>query len=264
MGHVELSSDGSEVKSPRSGSLLRLLWHAVAEDYHRKFDADQYQAPQRDSSPWLLPQLRRFESPWKTPEFDALAGIETPVEPDNAGTEVEFYWVGSDARTAGTLVHRWLQLAADKRVKLQSDCMHDIGRATQRWLQRMGIRGEPAKAIGDRVLKALRATIDDDKGRWLIDGPGEAELALSGVYEGEVSSIILDRIRIDDEGVHWIVDYKTSTHEGGNLQSFIDAEVIRYTPQLKKYQHLYSAYSKADVRCALYFPLLQEFVPVPL
>ncbi len=128
----------------------------------------------------------------------------------------------------------------------------------------MGIRGAAARAIGNRVLKALNATIADEKGRWLIDGPGEAELALSGVYAGEVTSIILDRIRIDDDGVHWIVDYKTSTHEGGNLQSFIDAEVTRYTPQLEKYQQLYRAYSNADVRCALYFPLLQEFVPVPL
>ena len=47
-------------------------------------------------------------------------------------------------------------------------------------------------------------------------------------------------------------------------QSFLEAEVTRYTPQLQMYQHLYSAYSNADVRCALYFPLLQAFVPVPL
>ena len=113
-------------------------------------------------------------------------------------------------------------------------------------------------------MNALRATINDERGRWLIDGPGEAELALSGVYDGEVTSVILDRIRIDEQGVHWVVDYKTSTHEGGNLQSFLDAEVTRYTPQLQKYQQLYRAYSNADVRCALYFPLLQEFVPVPL
>ena len=264
MGHVELSSDGSELKSPRSGSLLHRLWHAVAADYHRMFDADQYQAPKHDSSPWMQPRLRRFESPWQAPAFDPLAGIEVPVEPDSCGTEVEFYWVGSDARTAGTLVHRWLQLAADQRVSLQTGGMHHIGTATQRWLQRMGIRGEAATAIADRVQKALNATIADEKGRWLIDGPGAAELALSGVYEGEVTSIILDRIRIDEDGVHWIVDYKTSTHEGGNLQSFLDAEVTRYTPQLKKYQQLYRAYSNADVRCALYFPLLQEFVPVPL
>jgi hypothetical protein len=262
VGHVELSSDGSEVKSPRAGSLLRLLWHAIADDYHRAFDSDQHRIPESNSSPWLLPQLRRFESTWAVPEFLALADVELPAEPDEDVAEVEFYWVGSDARTAGTLIHRWLQLAADGHVNLRADCMRDIGRATQRWLQRMGIAGEPAETIGARVLRALSASIDDEKGRWIIDGPGEAELALTGVYDGEVVSVILDRIRIDEQGVHWLIDYKTSTHEGGNLQSFLDAEITRYTPQLQKYRQLYSEYSNADVRCALYFPLLQEFVHV--
>jgi ATP-dependent helicase/nuclease subunit A len=264
MGHVELSSDATEVKTPRAGSLLRLLWHAIADDYHRAFDPELHRIPERDRSPWLLPQLRRFESAWVVPEFLALPKVELPAEPDEAIAEVEFYWVGSEARTAGTLVHRWLQLAADGRVSLRADAMPDIGLATQRWLQRMGIAGEPAESIGDRVLRALNATTDDEKGRWIIDGPGEAELALTGVYDGEVSSVILDRIRIDEQGVHWIIDYKTSTHEGGNLQSFLDAEITRYTPQLQKYRQLYADYSKADVRCALYFPMLQEFVPVPL
>jgi ATP-dependent exoDNAse (exonuclease V) beta subunit len=264
MGHVELTSDATELKAPRAGSLLRLLWHAVADDYQRAFDVDQHRVPERDSTPWLLPQLRRFESAWEEPDFAALPDVELPAKPDEAIAEVEFYWVGSDARTAGTLIHRWLQLAADGHVNLRADSMHDIGLATERWLQRMGIGGAPAQSIGDRVLKALSATIDDDKGRWLVEGPGEAELALTGVYDGEVSSVILDRIRIDEQGVHWLVDYKTSTHEGGDLRSFLDAEVTRYTPQLQKYQYLYSAYSKADVRCALYFPLLQEFVQVPL
>ena len=262
MGHVELSSDGDEIKAPRAGSLLRLLWHAIADDYHRAFDVNEHRPAQQDSSPWLLPQLRRFADIWKVPECAGLPDIELPAETADTAAEVEFYWVGNDARIAGTLVHRWLQLAADGRTDLESDSMHDIGLTTQRWLQRMGIRGESAQAIGDRVLAALRATATDDKGRWLIDGPGTAELALSGVYEGELVSVILDRVRIDAEGVHWVVDYKTSTHEGGNLQSFLDAEILRYTPQLKKYETLYRAYAKVDVRCALYFPLLQEFVHI--
>jgi ATP-dependent exoDNAse (exonuclease V) beta subunit len=69
-------------------------------------------------------------------------------------------------------------------------------------------------------------------------------------------------VRVDDEGNHWIIDYKTSTHEGGNLQGFLNAEIDRYKPQLKKYAALYAAYSGEQPRCALYFPLLQEFVEI--
>ena len=101
-----------------------------------------------------------------------------------------------------------------------------------------------------------------DRGRWLLEGGGHAELALTGKYDGRVESIIIDRVRIDDDGTHWVVDYKTSSHEGGSLSSFLEAETDRYRPQLAKYAELYRNYSGARVRCALYFPLLQELVEV--
>ena len=55
------------------------------------------------------------------------------------------------------------------------------------------------------------------------------------------------------------MDYKTSTHEGGNLEGFLDAELDRYRAQLTRYATLYESYSGERPRCALYFPLLREF-----
>jgi ATP-dependent exoDNAse (exonuclease V) beta subunit len=103
---------------------------------------------------------------------------------------------------------------------------------------------------------------DDEKGRWIINGDGHAEMGLSGVYEGNIESVIIDRVRIDSHGVHWIVDYKTSTHEGGNLAGFLQAETDRYRPQLAKYAAIYNAYAGTEARCALYFPLLKTFLEV--
>ena len=74
--------------------------------------------------------------------------------------------------------------------------------------------------------------------------------------------MILDRVRIDDDGTHWIVDYKTSTHEGGNLEGFLAAEADRYRPQLEKYAALYNEFAGTKARRALYFPLLQTFLEV--
>ena len=62
--------------------------------------------------------------------------------------------------------------------------------------------------------------------------------------------------------MRWIIDYKTSSHEGGNLRGFLNAEVERYSAQLEKYAAIYGAYSGKRPRCALYFPLLKEFVEV--
>ena len=125
----------------------------------------------------------------------------------------------------------------------------------------MGI-GDPLHGeIAGRVAAALDGVLGDPRGRWLLDGEGYAELALTGVYEGDIESVILDRVRIDD-GEHWLVDYKTSTHEGGNLPGFLEAEMARYTPQLRKYAAIYQAFTGTRPRCALYFPLLQQFVEI--
>jgi ATP-dependent exoDNAse (exonuclease V) beta subunit len=69
-------------------------------------------------------------------------------------------------------------------------------------------------------------------------------------------------VRIDEEGVHWIIDYKTSTHEGGDLAGFFRQESERYRSQLQKYASLYGALTGKTIRTALYFPLLQEFFEV--
>ncbi|MGB5687842.1 MAG: PD-(D/E)XK nuclease family protein [Woeseiaceae bacterium] len=126
----------------------------------------------------------------------------------------------------------------------------------------MGISDDLQAGITDRVHAALDSVRNDDKGNWILAGDGHAELALTGIVEGEIESVILDRVRIDEHGDHWIIDYKTSSHEGGNLQGFLNAEVERYTAQLQKYAAIYGAWSGKQARCALYFPLLREFVEV--
>ncbi len=116
--------------------------------------------------------------------------------------------------------------------------------------------------ISARIDTALKGVQADPRGRWLLSGHGHSEFAVSGVINGVVESGIMDRTRIDENGTHWVVDYKTSTHEGGNLEGFLAAEAERYRDQLARYSALYRAYAGVDVRCALYFPLLQEFVEV--
>ena len=76
-------------------------------------------------------------------------------------------------------------------------------------------------------MMALQRLAADERGRWLLEGDGHAELALTGVIGESIESVVLDRVRIDEKGVHWIVDYKTSTHEGGGLDEFLAAETER-------------------------------------
>jgi hypothetical protein len=69
---------------------------------------------------------------------------------------------------------------------------------------------------------------------------------------------VLDRSFIDT-GTRWIIDYKTSRHEGGDMAAFLDAEVARYRPQLERYAQALANVEARPIRLGLYFPLLRSF-----
>jgi ATP-dependent exoDNAse (exonuclease V) beta subunit len=72
-------------------------------------------------------------------------------------------------------------------------------------------------------------------------------------------SYVIDRLFEAAGGERWIVDFKTSRHEGGGLETFLDEQRIRYEPQLNAYA---VAFDKTHL--GLYFPLLsgwREWTP---
>jgi len=262
LGHAGLSRDRQSFRPADARSLLGLLWASVASEFEQAFDPDKLPAISGGDQAWLTPELRRVDTNWSLPEIAPLPGAGSQSASPQTDQAVDFYWVGSTARIAGTIVHRWLQMAADGRIRLETDSLDALRPVSDRWLREMGLCGDNASAARERAERALQNVLLDEKGQWLLHGPGHAEFALSGLVGGKIESGIIDRVRIDDDGTHWIVDYKTSTHEGGDLAGFLQAESDRYKPQLTRYANLYRNYSGACVRCALYFPLLQKFVEV--
>jgi ATP-dependent exoDNAse (exonuclease V) beta subunit len=77
------------------------------------------------------------------------------------------------------------------------------------------------------------------------------------VLDGKLVDIVIDRTFVDEQGVRWIVDYKTGMHEGGDLQAFLDSEQARYREQLERYAALLRQTGAQPIRVALYFPLLR-------
>jgi ATP-dependent exoDNAse (exonuclease V) beta subunit len=261
VANTALATDGESFKPALRSSLLHLLWVAVEPLFAEAF-ADFSPQDSGNASPWVLPSLHRFDTPWELPKVAALAGSLAVDEKPAMPNEVEFYWVGTATRIAGTMVHRWLQRMADGSASTELGDVAATRPTTLRWLRELGTNDATAGLIVSRVEQALCATLADDKGQWLLAGDGHAELALTGIVEGDMASVVLDRVRIDEDGCHWIVDYKTSTHEGGDLDGFLQVEADRYRPQLARYATIYRSWAGVDVRCALYFPLLQSFVEV--
>ena len=245
---------------PDKRSLLHLLWPLVGRQYDDAFDPERHAEAAQDDGAWLMPTLRRFDDGWRAPDPPALPLVHEAD--DTSRSPVDFYWVGSGARIAGTLVHRWIQHCTEKNADPRELSVAHVRTTSLRWLREMGIAAPASAPVLERTMTALQSLAADERGRWLLEGDGHAELALTGVVGGRVESVVLDRVRIDENGVHWIVDYKTSTHEGGGLEEFLAAETDRYRPQLARYSDIYRNFAAVEVRCALYFPLLQEFVEV--
>jgi ATP-dependent exoDNAse (exonuclease V) beta subunit len=262
LGHTGISRDGESLRAPDSRSLLSLLWPAIAPQYETAFEST-IATPSRDAGEtWVLPQRRRIEPAWQLPDVSEVPGRRVDAAVREGVAAVEYDWAGTEARVTGTVVHRWLQLAAERKVNLGLESATALREGSERWLREAGVGSDAMPAMVKRIEQALANIMSDPRGQWLLDGDGFAELALSGIVGNAVESVVIDRVRVDDDGTHWIVDYKSSAHEGGNLQGFLDDEARRYRDQLTRYAALYSAYSGNDVRCALYFPLLQAFVEV--
>jgi ATP-dependent helicase/nuclease subunit A len=111
------------------------------------------------------------------------------------------------------------------------------------------------------VLQALENTLADPRGRWLLDAHAQAvsELDLGAWRDGRAQRRVIDRSFVDPQGQRWIVDFKTGTHEGGDVAGFVHNEVERYRGQLQEYCMLMRQLDPAHpVRAALYLPLLAD------
>jgi ATP-dependent exoDNAse (exonuclease V) beta subunit len=259
---VKEGAGDPELRRPRRGSMLAMLWSEVIPQYLTALQS-RMQLPLSfaDSGPALL--LRRLPLGWQ-PEIaenapqsrETLDFISPPP----------FDWVSETSRHIGTLVHRELDRMSRRGDPLAG--VLSLQRAQGRLaieLAELGVPADRCNAAVARVIEAIESTLADTRGRWLmgLEEPltaVESELSLSGVIDARIVNIVIDRTFIAADGTRWIVDFKTSSHEGGGLEQFLDAEVERYRLQLSRYTHLMRALNPAEqVKAALYFPLLQAW-----
>ena len=151
----------------------------------------------------------------------------------------------------------------DARVETLRDAFHAQ-------LAARGVAEAECVAAAGRVAESMKRTLDDPRGRWLLEDrtTAQSEYRLSSMDGGVRRDWIIDRTFVDDEGNRWIVDFKTSRHEGADVDGFMDRERERYRGQLEGYAKLLSvkadgalpgsgaASANGNVRLGLYFPLL--------
>jgi len=239
-----------ENQAPRPSTLLACLWPSVSKIFEdAEISEDTGQTTQE-----IRPVLRRLVDPARALERSQ----EKPIE----AVRPQFEWAGQAAVQVGTVVHRWLnQIAEDGPEQWNARRVTSNQNRFRSELDLLGVEPRELSWASARIVQALQRVLDDECGRWILTSHAQArsELEVTLITAAGLEHIRLDRTFIDEHGVRWIIDYKTSAHDGGATEEFLDSEVERYGAQLERYALAMSQLGERTIRLGLYFPLLQAF-----
>jgi ATP-dependent helicase/nuclease subunit A len=261
---------GARDDRPRSGSLLETLWPGIGEFASETGDATPASVPPQEPAGAESDPAGFIELPLKRLRFDQAPPLPRlgPESADEAGAaRPEFEWVHPASVQVGTLIHRELQRLAARAARAGTPVAPepDAGRYG-RELALLGVEAADRAAATARVAEAHERDWADPVGRWILRPWPEAwsELRLTIRGAERLEHIRLDRSFVDEEGLRWIIDYKTGRHLGADVEAFLASEVERYREQLEHYARAVAATDSRPIRVGLYFPLmscLKDWMP---
>ena len=236
---------------PPAGSALAKCWDAIQSRMETPIAATLPLQPPASS-----PLLSRFPAAWKPSQPETGVPV---VAPAYARAEsIPFDWARETARHVGTVAHRVLaQIARDGLAAWSFSRAAALKARIHAELSSKGVDDAELHSASDDVVQAVLGLLTDERGRWILDSAhadARSEWALAGIDDGAVAHIVIDRTFVVD-GIRWIVDFKTGTHEGADVDTFIEREVARYRGQLERYARFVRALDALPIRLGLYFPL---------
>src|ERR1051325_2195363 len=238
-----------DVKRSTAHTLLSRAWSAAEPFFQTKHKVDPHAVPARE-----IYSISRLPSGFQLPSLPKQVEWSAPPEGrDEDG--IEFSWAGETARHVGNVVHRWLKrIAQDETKGWDAKTIDRLAGIFRRELQRRGVRNSDSYVAAQLVRTALKNTLADERGRWILGThtQGQSEARLRVRAGRALRTYIIDRVFRDAEGYRWVVDFKTSRHEGAGLEAFLDEERKRYETQLNNYARAFD-----QARLGLYFPMLR-------
>lgn len=278
LGHVNVKTDGS-LGEPAKSSLLSKLWPVVKNNFITEFESgiqleessntnisnkndNIKQAQFKNTS-----RLRLVDN-WICPAPPKNCKISiSPTVNEVNDVNLEFDWASETALHIGSVVHQVLeQLSNDNKIfnlaSLSSNEITKITKSSKIMLSRFGVVDEQLESALQRVITAVKNTLNDERGLWILSNlhqDAKSEYKVTGVINNEIRHMIIDRTFIDEQDIRWVIDYKTGSHQGSGLGEFLDREQERYYSQLQAYAQVMQLMDNRQVKMALYFPMMQQW-----
>jgi len=265
LGHVSVREQeaGFILKEPSDNTLLARLWSVVESDYQARLGEHQMDTAVQENAPVSTVHSimrSRLVRDWSLPDPPESASFVDTISEQGVEELLEFDWAGETARHVGTVVHRLLQYIGQVGIEcIAPGDLQRFERLGRHMLTQLGVSGNRLAIATTEIAVALQAVFQDERGRWILSGQHDqasCEFAVSGLRDGAVVHMVMDRTFVDDQGIRWIIDYKTGTHTGGRVDEFLDQEQHRYRSQLERYATIMQKLQPESIRLGLYFPHL--------
>ncbi len=273
------------IEMPSPASETRNAFPGIVE----KIAAESMQTPSMLSAPIIpLSNFRRLVSGWqpsssltdvpmtapKWQEETSADVLEATCEERAAFARPQGSW---QVRILGTVVHAFLEplshvLANNKNESAIIEAIERMKQPIRLHLLRSGHQSHDAQNEAARIRAILQHVARDKHGRWLLSmhptpsaSSGGFEIPLTALHQDVLRSARVDRMFLagasplsSGEDCLWIIDFKTASLGGRDLEAFLAAEREQYSDQMQTYAEIAQAvYPKyAEIRLGLYYPLL--------
>jgi ATP-dependent exoDNAse (exonuclease V) beta subunit len=261
-GHTQITKEGI---APQSPSGLHHLWSFIAEDWQEAYaNIKPPTTPtlkSKDEAQYLQRLPLHFETPAAPPDIKTEPALDISLE-----EEVPYEWAGNEARCLGNVLHRSFETIVKQGLEAWDERRVDqMKPSLESALMAEGMSPLNLEATIEKGLRALKNILNDKDGRKILQRyeHEEAEYALTFKDNRNFRTKIVDRTYVDEEGVRWIIDYKTGERKGGNVEGFFKQEIERYRSQLESYEQLIRLQGETrPIKKALYYPLHKRLVEI--
>jgi len=260
-----LADKDGEATAPGSRTLLATIWENLASASVDYLSIRSMSMPFKQQHPLQTrPSLLRLPADAFAVSDSAETSHAPLADQNDDSAPIELAVDNQLQIEVGNLVHEALQNYLSNNQLL--DAKNLVGLKNY-WRKRLNAFSFTSREIDNAMTKieqSLSNTLQDSELSWVFDHGQEssaAELALQSYASGFVHTHVIDRTFIDNNGVRWIIDYKSSQPSSKqSLESFLAEQVALYSGQLTRYRSLFENEENKGVKTALLFTSLPKLI----